>query len=727
MGTATAEARGHEAPTAQDVAGLADTQYESSLRIEDAQPEARPPTRDGHAFSVASTGVFAWLSPLAMGTLRIPHPAWLIVGVLLLLGLIALCILLARRFSRRGDEAVVEAEAGAEADEHKASESRSAPSDEHAGVRVSDAALTESLLLAPARDVTVNVPTSWQPSLSPVVRPSWGTTPSRQTTAASPQPESKLFLDEDNPDATVRMARTALSTGMPARAAELLTPLLKRTDVSNKTLMAAGGILQDIAIRSDEHGECYGLAADAFARVLELEPQRQALQRRIGQCRLEQARRLSAGPQRSRLFSEAAERLGLAAEAGGADIRLLADLGTAQAQCVALSNDASGPTAYINAVVPLRAAMEAGAEEDSDAAWQLQDILRQQAQSEQGDQGASRHAEASAIIRRALSEGTQAARRPLWQATAIDAAIESMRMKNPNAAARRTRLREIRARFAPIMKGDVAPVLVSAWVELLCTEADGLVGSVAIEKYQEAEARLSDAMRSNHEDLSLAVSASRVARRKAARQAPLARLATLRNAQQRLLKPYANRVASSEALQFERVANTIEQAPLLRMQASREMYAQALEWAEPLAHSPRHEAKAMQYCLDATLALDAVGEHDLMADRLLGRARADAGAMLVVARYFLERGNLAKAAESCEAAWRSGAPKSVLVPLWQNVVDAAASNPVSAAWLDGSCKHLVQARNAEGHVIGVGARRPGRIASGDWGRDARSASVHRAG
>lgn len=394
---------------------------------------------------------------------------------------------------------------------------------------------------------------------------------------------------------------------------------------------------------------------------------------------------------------------------------------------MALNTDTSSPTAYVNAVVPLRAAMEAGAEVDSEAAWQLQEVLRQQAQSEQGDQGASRHAEASVIIQRALSEGAQATRRPLWQAAAIDAEIESMRMENPNAAARRTRLREMRARFAPVLKGDVAPILVSAWVELLCTEAEGLVGNAAIEKYQEAEGLLTNAMRPKQDDMELALSASRVARRKAARQAPLARLATLRNAQQRLLKSHADRMASSEALQFERAANAIEQAPLLRAQASREMYAQALEWAEPLVHSPKHEIMAMQYCLDAALAIDAVGEHDLMADHLLSRARGDTEALLIVARYFLERGNLAKAAESCESAWRSGAPKSVLLPLWQSVVDAGESSPQSPTWLEGSFKYLAQARSADGHVMGVGGRRPGRMTSDGLGRDARSSSVLRVG
>lgn len=286
MGAATAEAREPEAPSAQEVAGLADTRYESSLHIEDGMQsaEAVVPARPSDASFAASTGaVTPWL--LRSGGLHIHYPIWLI-GVLLLLGLVVLFILFARRSTRRGEGAVVEAEQAEDADGHTTSEPSSS-SAEGLGERREDDELTTSLLLAPSRDVTVRVPTTWQPSLSPVVQPSWSMAHSRQAEVGEGHPEPKLFLDEDNPDATVRMARTALSTGMSARAADLLIPLLKRTDVSNKTLMAAGGILQDIATRGDEHGECYGLAADAFGRVLELEPQRQALQRRIGQCRLE--------------------------------------------------------------------------------------------------------------------------------------------------------------------------------------------------------------------------------------------------------------------------------------------------------------------------------------------------------------------------------------------------------------------------------------------------------
>lgn len=562
-----------------------------------------------------------------------------------------------------------------------------------------------SLLLSSPDDVTISIPTSWQPSPVPAAPVPW-TTPEPAEGAAA-VPRLHLFVDEETPDSVVRMARTAMATGMPERAAELLAPLHGRTDLPTRLLMAMGGILQDIADKLADDSESYGHAADAFTQVLAREPQRQALQRRIGQCRLKQAQRLSSGAQRSALFNEAAERLGQAAETNGPDARLLAEWGTAQAQCAALDMD-QGTTAYLNAIVPLRAAMQAGADVDSDAAWQLQHVLRQSALAERADHRDPRFAEAASMIARALDAGAHVARRPLWQATAIEAELESMRVENPHAAARRTHLREMRTRFASAMNATSAPVLACAWAELLSAEAEGMVGKAAIEKYQEAESLISGAMREHGENVDLAISAARIARRKGARQIPLARLATLRNAQ-RILKPHMDRFASEE-LQFEAATNAMEQAPLLRLQASEEMYARALEWADPLVHSPLHERKAMQYCLEAASALGLAGDHEVMADRLLARASGDTDALMAVARYSLKSQCLARAAEACEAAWRQGAPKAMLLPLWQDVLDAAMASAPGPDWLEGSRRHLLQASRGDTHTAGV--RQPRRAVPG---------------
>lgn len=412
-------------------------------------------------------------------------------------------------------------------------------------------------------------------------------------------------------------------------------------------------------------GRWHGKAADALVEVSAREPSAKGLLHGIGRCRLEQAQCLS-GAEQAHVLDQAIEYLGLATAADGADPRILMEWGNALILRAKRSRQGAADD-HAMAESAFRRALDAGAEVDSDAAWSLQWVLRQQAGFLEGESSHSCRIRARAVITQALEDGRDIGRKAQWQASAIQLALEEIKAGKWIGAAKRMQLKEIQATHRSLIVEGVSVPVVHAWVKLLCEEASELVGSARRAKYDEARSVLVLAATPDDRrgEVELAWLTAHVARQRGHGEATTARLMLLSEAEKALF-PYLN---SPEAapLQLEAAQVALEQAGLLRQPAAGLAARRAVSLTEPLFALPDIEAEALRCHLQALLMLEDGDTDEAPIKRLVELAPEDAQTWVLAARHALACHDYARASACSESALQLGASQSDMVPLWQQL------------------------------------------------------------
>lgn len=473
------------------------------------------------------------------------------------------------------------------------------------------------------------------------------------------------------------LAGSLLSAGDPEAALQVVAPYAGQADPPARVLMAVGGIWWVLAEKTGS-AEDYQRAADAFSQVLARQPSRQALRRRIGHCRLMQAR-ASAGTSTSPLgpLTEAVDHLGATITAGqGDDARVFFEWGSALLERALITGDKEGSDLEW-AETAFRSVLEIGEDgSDSEAAWSLQYVLRLRARRLQEGKAKAGRAEAARIIEEALEVVGDAKRRILWQASAIQAAVEEALAEKHTPASMRLRLREIQAAYRPLLKpGSPVPV-VFAWVELLCAEGNDLMGTARKAKYAEAEAvlKLAGAPTNPRDELELQLLAARVMRLKSQSESTSVRLSLLLVAE-RTLQPHLDRPATDE-LKMEAAWIALAQAALLRPAAARLAARRAVQLTEALLDIPDLQADALRCHLQACLVpgVETRGSQTaVLIRRLIELAPQDFETWTIAARYALAHGDREQAVDCCSSARRTGAPEGTLAQLRREINQATAS------------------------------------------------------
>jgi hypothetical protein len=319
-----------------------------------------------------------------------------------------------------------------------------------------------------------------------------------------------------------------------------------------------------------------------------------------------------------------------------------------------------------------RDALTAGAAADSNEAWWLQLTLRQIAQAQPADADL-RRAQAREIIAGALGKSTDDSRKAVWQASAIQLAIDEVLSGPWGGAVKRIRLREIQAMHRSLLVPGAPPPLVFTWAKLLCEEGKELVGRARREKFAEAKRalELADTAADAREEIEMRLLGASIARQRGYAEDRDARLTLLFEAE-KLLEPYLQH-PDAAPLQMEAAMVALEQASLLRPAAAKTAAAKALSLAEPLLTMFELEEEALRCHLKASLMLDSRGGAEPQhiegsrVDRLIELAPADAQTWLLAARHAVARGDYRQATAHCEAALRLGASEAALNLLWVQI------------------------------------------------------------
>lgn len=503
------------------------------------------------------------------------------------------------------------------------------------------------------------------------------------------------------------IARNRLAANDPERALEVLLPHAEPRDapaVVLLTLASAWKLLGEATGRVD----CFGNSADALVRIRRsVAPEKiPGLAHGIGRCRLEQARRLS-GPAQRQALDRAVEHLNEAAAGDdSANPHALMDQGAALLLRAAMAE--GDRVADLEAAESaFRRVFQTEAVADSGVAWWLQLTLRQLADAQPGERAAARRAQARGIVAGALArDGADESWKAVWQASAIQLAIDEVRADHPAGVSKRLRLKEIqREHRALLVPGAAAPV-VFAWVKLLAEEGKELIGRARRETFVEARRALdmAGAPANSREEMELRLLTAFVARQRGSVESKPARLAFLAEAE-KALEPYLP-LAGAAPLRMEAATVALEQAGLVRPVAARLAAKKAMSLAEPLFAMFEFEAEALRCYLKAALLLDDEEGGELRRaarpriERLIQLAPADAQSWLLAARHALARGDSAQASLHCEAAARFGAFEDVLRPLRQQI--GAAQQVAVAAPVDtgGPSPPTVQATAAAGRSEG---------------------------
>ncbi|MDR2871512.1 MAG: hypothetical protein LBV45_03145 [Xanthomonadaceae bacterium] len=462
------------------------------------------------------------------------------------------------------------------------------------------------------------------------------------------------------------------------KAVLALALALDQPEPSVEMLMDAGDAWWRVAVKTGTM-ESYVNTAEMYDRVLSLEPERRMLQRRIGYCRLLQAQR-ETGKRQLDLLDEAVEQLGNAAVfEGDQDAGVLTDWGYAILQRAGLIVDGKNED-YALAVSAFCDALKAGAAVDSDAAWLLQRALRLRANMLPPNEALACRTEVKEVIANALQKGGNMTQRPLWQASAIQAELETVQDERLTGVARRVRLKEIQNRYRKLIRQEAPVPIILSWVELLGAEADGLVGPACKKKYVEAEQALMLCAPAEEEqsEMELQMAISRIARRRS-RLEPVSMRLGLLSVAEKALQPYLESDNVNE-LKMEAAHVTLELASLLDRPVSQQRYRHVISMLEPLLEIPAMEAEALRCYLTALLALDrsedGYDEPDWTAclERLFALAPEAGETWLIAAKVAQSNDDYEKASACCASAWRLGASRSMLMPVWQQVIDDWASS-----------------------------------------------------
>jgi hypothetical protein len=476
-------------------------------------------------------------------------------------------------------------------------------------------------------------------------------------------------------DEALAMVGNLLSSGDPDTALQVIAPYAGRADPPSKVLMAVGGIWWVLAEKT-RSADDYRRAADAFSQVLAREPGRQALRRRIGHCRLMQANGSVNGGALAPL-NEAVDHLGASIASGQVvDVRVFSEWGRALLQRALFTGDKTGTDLDL-AESAFRSVLKRGEDgAGSEAAWSLQYVLRLRARGLPEDKAVACRAEAVRIIEEALGMMSDAKRKALWQASAIQVAVEETLSEKRTPASMRLRLREIQASYRSLLGPGTPVPVVFAWVELLCAEGHGLMGAARKSKYAEADAvlKLAGSPANEREELELQLLTARVMRFKSQSEATAVRLPLLLAAERTLLS-HLDRSGAVE-LKMEAAWIVLAQVTLLRPAAARLAARRALQLTEKLLDIPALEADALRCHLQARLVPGVEtneAQTTLLVRRLIELAPHDFETWTIAARHALAHGDRAQAADHCNSARRAGAPDGTLAQLRRDIDQTATS------------------------------------------------------
>lgn len=431
---------------------------------------------------------------------------------------------------------------------------------------------------------------------------------------------------------------------------------------------------------------------EALEAQLALRPGDLSLKIRLGSCLLKYALVTGNEMVRASLLDASIDYLHDVSTSDQAGVEPLALLGDA---CYRRS--LIGPEIDViqlaNAETALRRAMAAGASACSDVAWSLQQVLCTVTPGSDRRAICLRLQEALELLDRGIEAGPSDLAR--WGGAVLLAQLKLTKYGYRNATARRLRLRELHAKYVDDMHKENSPLVLSAWVELLCAIAEPLTGDAAAERYQESEIALMRlaAIDQGGKIYALAFSSFVLGRTHAAHGKARHDLLVQAEA---ILVPY---VEHDEKLRLQAAFVAIAQARIVPPDQAAVHYRQAIARATPLAAVPSLALEALRVMLVALLALDETNDRRVYARCLeVMTASDDVDSLFLLAESAFRDARHAAGCLYCEKAWRAGgAIPAVLLSQWQRAHASWLESDGSSGECLGNQRYLRMARACRGH------------------------------
>jgi len=466
-----------------------------------------------------------------------------------------------------------------------------------------------------------------------------------------------------------------LTANQPDRALEALAPVLANGDANGEAWTVAGWSWWRIG--RDQPGqqlEAATEAASAFRNALRVEPERaNLLSRMIARCHQMRARHEVGGARVESLDAAIAVYDQHLQGRDSDDAIVLEWCAVLFERAIAAPHGERGPwLARSERIVEQRWGRTVeGADEP--VQWLWINLLLARASLVELRPAELLHARAASLLRAGITR-FDGSNRDAWLTRLIDA--ERALAQRLTGAARITRLRAVQAGVETLLATSHSIAPLRAWIGLLGDWAASLHGGAAQEKLKEAEPLFARIEALSPDDGAEARFArAYYLRLRSTHEFGASRWQTLEQAQS-LLASIAPGQMPDALLDLESAELHLAQAGGGHGdvgQTNFEHCRHAAALAESAAQAPENEARALLCAVTAMVAMArsqrpdqfAVARMKALSTRLLDLAPTDAAALRVVASMQLALDDPQAASELCAAAWRAGAARAELLPIWR--------------------------------------------------------------
>jgi hypothetical protein len=490
----------------------------------------------------------------------------------------------------------------------------------------------------------------------------------------NPGPSINEMPSGSTVDAGVALAKKYLTTGQARLALKALAPALHSPAETGEAWTVAGWAWWRIAQGQSVQLRAATEAAHAFTRAIALEPDRLAyLSRSLARCNLLRAQHLQ-GTDRAASLDDAIQAFGRSDAGSPPDVNLVIARTSALYERALFANPKNRVEFLDRAEQSLEGSIGQTAKENEQLNWMLAHIWMARAELTDANSADKLNARAAEILKQGARDLPEDVRET-WLSRLIE--LEVSRANRLKGAARNSRFKELQESLRSPLGQAKSTMPLLLWIKALRDWSNGLHGQLAHAKLLEAEQLLFrvEAL-SPDEAADVLFSRAYYSRLRSKYETGAQALETLAAAERLLGSVHSPRIDTS-VVSLETAEVHLARGRLLEGREAKLSFEHAAHLAEGVAGlASENESIALVCAITAHLCMNGTSESpsalpssvQTMAERLVTITPTDKTALRLAAEVKLLVDQPAAASELCDAAWRAGAAKNELVPVWKRAL-----------------------------------------------------------